>query len=885
MSESRQTSPPKWATRLLAWYCKPELLEDLQGDLNEYFDRNVKSKGVRWARWIYIIDVLKFFRLYTVRKPEFLDILIHLIMIESYIKTSGRSIVRNKLFSAINIVGLAISMSVGLLIIAMMTDLLKYDRFHDKHARIFRVISHYQFNGRTGDDFNATTSLKSAKAIKQSFTGVEDVAILRREFSGDLTFGEKAIPLSGFWANEAFFKVFSFQLIHGNPATALKEPFSILLTEKSALKLFGNTHVVGKIVTMNDGSADTLKSKEYTITGIVRDLPVFSHIKFDMLGSLATREVVEADNKDEMAWDNVWHWWTYILLPEGAKTNDVERNLTELSEKEDATVPHTKIKLALQPLDDIMLGDRINNEIGPTMGSTVVWVFGCLSFIVVLSAGLNYTNLSIARSFRRSREVGIRKTIGALKGHVVNQFIVESIIIALIALAFAFGLFLFIRPHFLSIENSLKELLVLELTPTLIALFILFAVAVGICAGIFPAIFFSRINAVQVLKNLSAIPLMKGVTLRKALIVFQYCISIIAITATLIIHKQYNHFIAYDLGFTTENILNIRLQGTKAALLKKEMLELPEVKGVSQSSLITSIGSIWGTTVVNPNDPLDSTGIYFNIIDENYLPLHDHELIAGRNFESRTGKIVESEVIVNEEVLKRFNITGKDPAKAIGEVLKVDRKPLTIIGVIKNFEYGRANNTGHKEVMLRYSADEAQYLNVKILSSNWPETFSKIESIWRELDTVHPLEAKFYDEQIEDAFQGLKASMKVGSFLAFLIICIASIGLLGMVIFSTETRLKEVSIRKVFGASEARLLFILSKGFLILLLIAAAIGLPLTYLFFDKVLLPEIANHAPLGVMELLIGVLAVMIIALFMICTQTLKVARANPAEVLKTE
>lgn len=219
-------------------------------------------------------------------------------------------------------------------------------------------------------------------------------------------------------------------------------------------------------------------------------------------------------------------------------------------------------------------------------------------------------------------------------------------------------------------------------------------------------------------------------------------------------------------------------------------------------------------------------------------------------------------------------------------MLKVGGKDLTIVGVIKDFFYGRANDGGaNKEVILRYDPEQAQFLNVKILSADWPETYAKIENIWKKIDNVHKLDAKFYDDQIEEGFQGLKASMKVGSFLAILVVCIASIGLLGMVIFTSETRRKEVSIRKVLGATELRLLYLLSRGFLILLAIAAAIAIPVTYLFFDRVLLPEIANHAPLGIMEFSLGVVGIMVIALLMIGTQTLKIARTNPADVLKAE
>jgi ABC-type antimicrobial peptide transport system permease subunit len=878
MSEPEKTYPPRWAERFLAWYCRADLLEDLQGDLNEYFQRNLKAKGARRARITYILDVFKFLRLYTIRKPEFINLLIHWIMIGSYIKTSGRSIVRNKLFSAINIFGLSVSMGVGLVLIAMLSDLLSYDKFHDNHKRIYRVISQYQYMDKKDDGFLATTSLKAATRIKETFAGVENVAILRRELPGDVSFGDKTIPLSGFWANEAIFNVFSFKLLQGNPATALKEPFSIVLTEKSALKLFDNTNVLGKIVTLN-------KDRDYTITGVVEDVPVFSHIKFDMLGSISTRDITEKDPKEDWEWDSVWNTWAYLLLPQDSDLTTLKNNLNELSKKEDKSVAFTHIELDLQPMDTIMTGENLSNEIGTVLGGTIIWVLAGLSFVVILSACFNYTNLSIARSLKRSKEVGIRKTIGAVRGHVINQFIIESVIIALSALVIAFSLFLLIKPHFLSIEQSLQNTLALNLSPKLILLFILFAIIVGISAGFFPAVFFSKINAVQVLKSQTGVPALKGLTLRKVLIVFQYTISIIFITGTIVIYKQYKHFMAYDLGFKTENILNINLQGNKAELLKKEINELPEVKGISQSLMITSIGNYWGTKVRNPNDPNDSTNVYYNTIDENYLPLHEHKLIAGNNFASKTGKVEESEVIVNQHVLKRFNIAKQIPTKAIDEIIRVDGKDLRIIGVIKDFEYGRANGNGDKEVLLRYSNEEAQYLNVKMHSNDWIATHAKLESIWKKIDPVHPLDAKFYNEQLEEAFNGLKASVKIGGFLAFLVICISSIGLLGMVIFTTETRVKEISIRKVLGANEGKLMYLLSKGFIILLSIAAGIALPITYMFFEKILFPEIANHAPLSLTEMLTGVLVIMVIAVLMIGSQTLKVARTNPAEVLKNE
>ncbi|MBS1506970.1 MAG: ABC transporter permease [Bacteroidetes bacterium] len=797
-------------------------------------------------------------------------------MLGSYIKTSGRTIVRNKLFSTINIVGLAISMSVGLLLIGMLFDIFSYDKFHVNHKRIYRVISHYEYLDQKDGNFMATTSLKAAKEIAQTFSVPEEVAILSREFTGDMKAGEKVIPLSGFWSNPAFFKVFSFQLAQGNQATALKDPYSVVLTEKSARKLFGDEPALGKFVTLNN-------DKQYTVTGILKDLPTFSHMQFDMLGSLVTSEANA--RKDDLAWDNVWGTWVYLLLPPDADLTALKTSLDELSKREDPTVKNTHIELALQPMDDIMLGQNLGNQIGPTMGRSSMLIFAGLAFIVILSAGFNYTNLSIARSLKRTREVGIRKVIGALKRDVMGQFVVEAVIISLCAVVIAILLFVLLKPYFLNIEPSIQKVFLLNLSPKLLLYFIGFAIVVGMAAGFFPALFFSKINAALVLKNASNSTFFRKLTVRKVLIVFQYCISIIFITSTIVVYKQYKHFITFDLGFKTENILNIALQGNKAEILTKEFSELPEVTGVSQSLMVTSVGNYWGTYVKYYQNPNDSLVVGYNTVDENYLPLHGHKLLAGRNFTARADSS-ESEVIVNQAVLKRFNIAGQNPEKALGEILKVDGKNLRIVAVMKNFHYGRANaRESTKEVMFRYSNKTARLVNVKIKTQDILATYAKIQAIWKKVDPIHPMEAKFYSEQIEEAFSGLKASVKVAGFLAFLAICISSLGLLGMVVFTTETRLKEISIRKVMGASEIRLLYLLGKGFFLLLAIAALISIPVTILFFEKVAFPELANHSPLALGEMLLGVLAVLALALIMIGTQTIKVARANPAEVLKNE
>jgi putative ABC transport system permease protein len=877
MNNNLPHTPPRWATRLLEWYCKPELLEDLQGDLHEYFQRNIETRGIKRARMIYLIDVLKFMRGYTIRKPKFINFLINWIMLGSYVKTSWRSLVRNKLFSTINIFGLAISMSVGLILIGVLADAYSYDRFHKNYDRIYRVLSRYEYMGNKDDDFFATTSLKTAKAIQETFTGHEGIAVLRGGFNADAKYKETTLPLRGHWANDNIFNVFTFPLTQGNTATALKEPFSVVITEATARKFFGDSKALGEVLQFND--------RAYTITGVMKDIPEFSHMHFDMLGSLSTREITEKENKNEMAWDNIWNAWVYVQMPENPDLHAFQSNLQNLSIKEDPSVKNTHIEMKLQPLRDIVTGEDLSNQMGRTLGSTLIWVFTGLAFVVILSACFNYTNLSVARALKRSKEVGIRKVIGAAKGNVIGQFVTEAVIISLLSLLAAVIIFVFLKPFFLGLNPDLQELLRLELSPALILYFVLFALFIGFVAGFFPALFFSRINAMQVLKSAQSVRFSGKLTTRKFLVVFQYCISLMLITGTLILYKQYHHFLNFDLGYETKDILNIRLQGNKPELLIKELSELPEVKAISKSSMVTSTGSYWGERMKNPNNPDDSAAVRMNRIDENYLQLHGHKLLAGRPFNFKAEHATETEVIVNEQVLKRFDIADQIPSKAIGQVVRVAGKDLTIIGVIRNFQYGRANNKSGDEVVLRYVDNDPGYLNIKFSTTDFDSFNKKIETIWKQVDKTHGYEAKLYDEQIKEGFRGLDASMKLAGFIAFLAVSIASLGMLGMVVFTTETRVKEVSIRKVMGASEVRLLYLLGKGFFLLLIIAAFIAMPTTYLFFEKVMLPQIANHAPIAFYEMAIGVLVVMMIALLLIGTQTIKVARTNPATVLKNE
>jgi len=721
-------------------------------------------------------------------------------------------------------------------------------------------------------------------------TGIEEVAIMRNDFSLDAVVGDNILPIKGYWAEPTVFRVLTFPMLEGNPETALKDPYSIVLTETAAKKLFGTESALGKAIKF-----DTF---DYQVTGVMKDVPFFSHINFEALVSLSTAEQLNKNDKNFEKWTNMWSHSVYLMLPENADMGSIQSQLDAIAKEENIAEDRdgyqdAKIQLELLPLYDIVVGEdlqRTQGPSGPHMSPVVLWILGGLALVVILSACFNYTNLSIARAMRRFKEVGLRKAIGAGRRQVRQQFLVEAIIISLAALFLSYFIFIVLRPQLINMAPEMQHLVKLELTPSMVVAFIFFSVTVGVIAGFMPAIFFSKVSAINALRNVSSVKVFKHVSLRRALVVIQYTLTLIFITTTAIGYVQYKNILAFDLGFTTENILNIDMQGNKPDALLKELGEMPEVTALSRSLIITSVGNAWGGQM-KYKDSRDSALVMTNHVDGNYLPLHGYELVAGTNFIARpTTAEAASEVIVNQQFLKRFNIGTNDPEKAIGEEItfsnfKVHGRKMTIVGVMKDFHYGKVDNLIGPVAFMYWTPEDRAIINAKIQSDDMPATMAKIASTWKKIDRVHPFEAEFYDEAIEEAYSEFSAMIKIIGFLAFLAVSIASMGLFGMVVFTTETRLKEISIRKMLGASSGNLIYLLSRGFLVLLSISAFIALPLTYLFFENLVLTNFPYHTPVQVTELFVGLLAVLLIALIMIGSQTMKAAKSNPAEVLKSE
>lgn len=803
---------------------------------------------------------------------------------------------RNKLFSFINIVGLAISMSVGLLLIAFVLDLYSYDSFHTNGDRIYRITNVLTANRQQSRSHSvgklATTSIKTGKLIRQKVTGIEEVAILRNDFSQDARVDDKILPIKGFWAEPSLFRVLTFPMLEGNPETALKDPYSIVLTETATKKLFGNESALGKAIRF-----DTL---QYQVTGVMKDVPFFSHINFEALVSLSTAVQLNRNDRNFEKWTSMSSNYVYLLLPEDADMASIQSQLDALAREENLAEEDTKIELELLPLYKIVVGETLRRSeggpgsVGPHMSPIVLWLLGGLALVVILSACFNYANLSMARAMRRFKEMGLRKAIGADKSQVWQQFLVEAVMISLAALLLSYVIFLFLRPLLINLAPEMQRMVKLDLTPSMVVAFVVFSVSVGVIAGFMPALFFSKVSAINALRNVSvpggqSVNIVKYGTLRRALVVIQYTLTLIFITTTAIGYVQYKNILAFDLGFNTENILNINTQGNKPDALLKELSEIPEVTALSRSLIITSVGNAWGG-YMKYKESRDSALVLTNHVDENYLALHEYKLIAGGNFRARpTSTAAATEVIVNQQVLKRFNIGTNDPQKAIGQEITFTSfkgtRRMTIVGVMKDFHYGKVDNFIEPVAFMFWTPEDRAIINAKIHSKDLLATRAKIESVWKKFDRVHPFQAKFYDQEIEDAYSEFSAMIKIIGFLSFLAISIASMGLFGMVVLTTQTRLKEISIRKVMGASPVNLIYLLSRGFLVQLLLSALIALPVTYLFFENVLLTRFPYHTPVQVAELLVGLLVVLLIAFVLIGSQTMKAAKRNPAEVLKSE
>lgn len=873
LPEYRQ--PPKLGERFLSWFCKPELAEAISGDLIEDFNDHLSQYGHSKARIYYWYSLIRFLRPFAVKK--LFKTRINNIMFKNDLRSASRNLVKHKLFSFINIVGLGISMAICLLSISFITEIYSYDSFNTKGDRIFRLTSQYQRFGQPV--FNlASSSVYAGKRVQELFPGIEETTLLTYDFGGAAKTGnDDIVSIKGLWASGSFFSVFSYPLIEGNPQTALKEPYSIVLTEEAAIKIFGRTSVVGETVSF-DGSGD------YVVTGLLENTPTNSHLQFEALGSYSTKEIQERENPRFESWASPFLNYTYLLLSDADQRAPLEQMLERFSQEENAPLTDREIQLGLQPLNEVVVGTPLMNGIGFAIEEKTVLLVGGLTLIILLSACFNYANLALNRALRRMREIGIRKTMGATTKAIFRQFLVEALLISQISLAFAYLIFELIKQQVLSFDPEIQQSVSFDTSPKLYVYFVLFALIVGTLAGSFPALMLSKVGIVKGLKGTVSKSSSLRVFARKSLLLLQYALSLAFILAAIISNNQYKYALNYDLGYETEQIINIPLNGNDPQTAMNEFAKIPEVEAISRSFLTLGTGR-YVEYVGRYDKTADSAVVHYNIVDDQYLPLHDFELIAGENFRPAGEASSGNRIVVNETLLRQFGLGT--PAEAIDELFTLSNTNYRIVGVVRDF-----HSLSLSEEIVPFAFIEGASLsrlpwklNLKVNTHDLNSTMAKMEQAWNRLDTSQPLEAAFYGDQIKSTYSNFLSILSLVSALALVAISIATLGLLGMAVYTAETKLKEIGIRKILGAPLRHLSFIMTKGLLFPILLSILIALPVTYWVFSEYLLNEIAYRADIGLSELLSSVAIVLLLSILTIGSQTLKTTMANPADTLRSE
>jgi ABC-type antimicrobial peptide transport system permease subunit len=511
---------------------------------------------------------------------------------------------------------------------------------------------------------------------------------------------------------------------------------------------------------------------------------------------------------------------------------------------------------------------------------TGFYIFGTVCLLILLPACFNYTNISIARALKRAKEIGLRKTMGSARSQIFFQFIAETVLVTTISLLGALLLFFLIRGEFKSMivwGDSLD----LSLTGRTILLLLLFATATGFIAGFAPAMFFSRLNPIQALKSQTSTKVFSGMSVRKGLSIFQFMLSFGFIVALVVFTRQYKYSLNFDFGFQKENILDVQLNGTDPNLFNSEFEKLSTVSAISFSDKVLGLYPVGDHSWMQIDAKPDSLPVDGMFVDEKYIDNFGLKILAGKNFPKEPWTH-EQYLIVNETFLKTFAISS--PLEAIGQVVRVDNQDLQIIGVLKDFQYA----TLHwpvKSFAFRMNPSRYNYAHLKVSFTEAYAGISEMETLWKKLGNPKKFHAEFLNDEINNSFQNYTTLLKLVGFLGMLAISISLLGMLGMVVYTSETRTKEVGIRKVLGASVAGIAFILSKDYLKLMGWAFLLAIPIAAFVIDKMLSSMQHYSVRLTVWDFVIGIIILVGLGVLTISTQTIKTASINPAETLKSE
>jgi putative ABC transport system permease protein len=788
-------------------------------------------------------------------------------MFKSFFTFAFRNLKKNPGFSVINILGLASGLASAMLILIWIEHEVNFDQFHEKKERIYEAWNRFSFSGEL-NCWNTTPKVL-AKTLEQDIPGIERTA--RADWSRQrlLAVGEKRLNGSGFYTDPGFLEIFSFPLLKGHPKTVLNELNSIVLTESMARKLFGEEDPMGKTIKIDNKYL-------VAVSGILKDIPKNTRFQLDYLLNWKHMEANEGGVDDN--WGNN-STRTYVLLQPEADLSKIQTQLKTLKPKYDPTEP--KWEMFIYPLSRWNLYSSFSNGVETGGLITFVWLFGIIAGFVLVIACINFMNLSTARSERRAKEVGIRKTLGANKFSLVFQFLTESVLMALLAGILAIGLLYLALPAFNQLAE--KDFVIGWAKPEYWMVFLLFVLVTGLLAGSYPAFFLSRFEPVRVLKGTYQ-PVKSALAPRKILVVFQFSVAIALIVGTIIVRQQIQFAKDRELGYNKNNLLYTWISEevrNNLVALKTELISSGVASNITAtSSPITQCWSDgWGMEWEG-KDPSDKTDIDRFTCDGPLVNTFGMRLIAGRDFD--LGKFPTDSIgmIINESSLKLMKF--KNP---IGQVIKDNDVEWHVIGVVKNFIM-RSPYSPHKPLII--SGPKSKWFNALHIKLNEDRPLSQslatMERIFKKYNPEYPFNPNFIDKDYAQKFEDENKIGTMAGVFAWLTIFISCMGLFGLATYMAENRTKEIGIRKVLGSSVVGIVRLLSRDFIVLVLIAFVIATPVAWWALAKWLEDYTYRVEISWYVFAASGVLAVLI-ALITVSYQAIRAAIANPVKSLRTE
>ena len=802
-------------------------------------------------------------------------------MLRNYLVIAYRNLLRHKVFSLINILGLAIGMAVCLLIFQYVSFEMSYDQFHENKTDIYRIRLDRYDKGELSTQW-AGGSAAVGHAAKDKFPEIMAHAVLTGR-SAVISYNNREFREQNiFFATDSMFSVFSFPMIEGDPKTALSEPLSVVITEEMARKYFGDEPAMGKTLEVNGNSL--LK-----VSGILEDIPENSHLQFDFLFSFSTLAQRNPSILTSWQWDG---FLSYIKLRPDADPEALAQKINELAaeeEKEYLAQANHRMDFSLQPITDIHLYSNFMVEAGPNGDGDSVFFLSIIAIFVLIIAWVNYINLSTARSVDRAREVGLRKTTGANRGQLISQFLFESFLINLLASGIALTIFQFAK-GWLADLTGIPVTYNLWSTPEFWLAFGGMLAIGSLLAGLYPAFVLSSFQPVQVLKgalntgNSSG----SGFNLRKALVVLQFAISVALIVGTLGVREQITFMTNYDLGLNIDQTMVIRGPGVadstyadKIISYESELLKSPEISQFSLSTLIpgNSTSNAGGIRLVGM-DESESKQYGFFWVNNGFIDLYGLEVVAGRKFAPESFRDTNT-VIFNEAAVKHL---GFDKAEdVIGKRIEFWGQQPTVIGVVKDFHVLSLKEEFRPTIM-RYYPILGSFQSLKVNTANLEETIAYAEEQYKSFFPGNPFEYFFADEYFDAQYKSDRQFGKVFGIFTVLAILVACLGLFGLASFIIVKRTKEIGVRKVLGASVGQIIYLLSKDFLLLVIGANILALPMAY-WGISYWLETFPIRMGISPWLFILPFLIVVLIAWATVSLQTLKTANANPAKSLRYE